>query len=491
MSLNMEPSKEILDITPDTRYIDAVSNSQLGCRRAFAELIDNSFDAGASFVSIDYGKQCITITDDGCGIGDLKNAVRLGSHKAHAKTALGRYGVGLKDAALYFRGILEIASSCKGKVRDLCIDWDRLSGGGKWEAEAHINDATAERCAALGVSTKQGTRITFRNSQKKLDSLPVLVDDLSYTFSPAIESGRQITFTRNGQRYTIPAYKLPELDHATTREDEVNGKRFRVYAGVVPDGQPNPKPGYTIAYKHRVIIDGTSNGCGHYASAHFFAWVELIGDWKLSRNKDGIVEDYEALTERLLSLCQEQLRASSTQTTSVELAGIQSDLSNILNEVFAANVKEKRAGKQNEAGAAVAKDTGRQRQRAERIQDGTRSLVTLRGTRIAVEFVNLGHDREHGRAELHASGPRICLNLAHSMIDQARQQNNRPLLAMTAGTLLATFAIAQSPEVQQKLLPGIAEGNFADRFTQAIALYTKHIAPRAADESKTLEALSA
>ena len=59
------------DFTPDVHLIESMRNTRLGWHDAFAELIDNSFDAGAAQVAIEFSGKSVTIADD-----EAKAAIR-------------------------------------------------------------------------------------------------------------------------------------------------------------------------------------------------------------------------------------------------------------------------------------------------------------------------------------------------------------------------------------------------------------------------------
>ena len=95
-----------MDLSPKTEILTALSQQNLKWEIVLAELVDNSLDAGASRVDIRLGPgKSLSIKDDGVGCKDIAVMVRPGDRQVHETTSLGRYGIGLKDAALFLRGM--------------------------------------------------------------------------------------------------------------------------------------------------------------------------------------------------------------------------------------------------------------------------------------------------------------------------------------------------------------------------------------------------
>jgi hypothetical protein len=118
------------EIPPDPRgMIAGVARYGYTLNDALADLIDNSLDAGARnvaarFVRDDQAVRRIVIADDGRGMdaAQLRSAMQFGVQLSHGRTALGKYGLGLKSASF---------SQCSA-VSVLTRDTDGWVGGRRW-----------------------------------------------------------------------------------------------------------------------------------------------------------------------------------------------------------------------------------------------------------------------------------------------------------------------------------------------------------------------
>lgn len=149
---------------------------------ALADLIDNSIDAKASRISINFfpSKTGLTvrIRDDGEGMTDeaLISAMRpASSNPEHErrKSDLGRFGWGLKSASLSQARILTVATWRNKTV--CCASWDLDNLGDDWEM-TFSEGKEAEDQLAEAIATKSGTEVIWRNCDRILE-----VHDLEYS----------------------------------------------------------------------------------------------------------------------------------------------------------------------------------------------------------------------------------------------------------------------------------------------------------------------
>src|SRR5437763_1879251 len=88
-------------VAPDaTGVLQAISRIGYQLQEAFADLIDNSIDAGARNVRVRFFRDgdrltAIAVADDGSGMdeGTLEEAMRFGSKIKKAEGDLGKYGM--------------------------------------------------------------------------------------------------------------------------------------------------------------------------------------------------------------------------------------------------------------------------------------------------------------------------------------------------------------------------------------------------------------
>lgn len=81
-----------------------LTNQGYEIQTALPEHIDNSLDAGATVVKVDYNKELnyLSITDNGCGMSSetFIECMNLGSDRTYQSTDTGQFGVGMKAGAL-------------------------------------------------------------------------------------------------------------------------------------------------------------------------------------------------------------------------------------------------------------------------------------------------------------------------------------------------------------------------------------------------------
>lgn len=449
-----------VDLTPETHMLIGLHSTSLGWKKCLGELIDNAFDAKATSVAIDFSGRTLVVADNGIGCSEVDAFFRQGKHRS--RNGLGRFGVGLKDAAAWLWGTTEVKSITKDGGVKCSVNWKKLTEGCQWKVNAHHIDKVGDT----------GTRLTFSNIARKSPS-ESLYEELGYTFFPAIESGRQILIRRGNKRpFPVAAFQFPPLDNVIEHSSDINGKEFRVHAGIVQDGHDNPHPGFTIAYKHRVITT-TADGCGSYGTARFVGVVHLGEQWKLSRNKDELVEDASLLAETLHLICKDILIAAADKSRIVTLAGMEEAIASNLQDALVAHKKAQR-GSGDKHGTVNPKDTSRTHSRAEKLQPGHNRMMSKIGSRIAVEFVP--GLCEIGRASFNEDGTLISLSLHNPYVEWAKEHSDTNALTALAATILAIEAANITDEKQRhRLLPEVDDEDIRNRFLFGLSLYTSQV----------------
>jgi hypothetical protein len=110
---------------------------------AIADLVDNSLDADAERVDVDFGLArdgaWVRIADDGVGMTEreLDEAMRYGSSRAYDHGDLGHFGLGLKTASLSQCRQLTVATRTtpRGRIRIRRWDLDRVALADAWILE--------------------------------------------------------------------------------------------------------------------------------------------------------------------------------------------------------------------------------------------------------------------------------------------------------------------------------------------------------------------
>jgi hypothetical protein len=455
-----------VDLTPGVEYLDGLCNANHTFEKTLGEVIDNAFDAGATDVSIDLRKKrSITVSDNGAGCDDLSVMAALGHRKQHKSTKLGRYGLGLKEAAFWWGGILHtlaIQSTCSGVTRELRVDWGRVQKARSWK----VAGALHERAAAVG---DRGTSIRVEPLTKIPSDPSRTISMLGYIYAPAIKQGRTIRVAINGAERLVPKWEPPPFTERVDVEINVLGRKARVIAGIVEGA--NPKPGLTYWHGFRVIIENTTKGCADRSgrrrdASRVCGFVELLDGWVLAKNKDNISDAEDELFAAVYEAIEPLLLRAETASYRMEVAGLKDQAESVVNTLLGRNepnAKARRPGTANKQGTIDPADSDRKHRRAKREQKGS----TFRGTRqhagpLTIQFVRSGPD-ELRAFWADASDGVVWFNQDHPWFDVIRQSST----AVATQALSAWFvAVSQPADVQQSF------GGDAEKFYQAFGKAT-------------------
>lgn len=428
----------IMNLAPDVRgTIESIrSNAKLGWREILGELIDNAFDAGATRVSIISNGRELSVEDDGNGCDDLEKMLTMGRHSRTSTTKLGRYGVGFKDAAWWVGGPTRIETCHSGKLRRIRIDWDAMS------------DWTLERPVVEDGRGQRGTKITFLSMSKERvfpsgDRLESMLGKLAFTYSPAIKQGKQIVFRRGREKpVVLKAFTLPDIVDKIETTLVVDGKTARVVAGIVPEGVANPEPGLIYAHAFRVITHGAL-GCGGLGISRIAGWVDLDDKWRLSRNKDAIV-DAEKLDDAVFEAIESVVRKASQQAMTMKSAEFTTKITSMFRAMLEGlSPKTKRNPTKNPRGATPGGRT-----------EGPRKGRGRAGN-FRIDFMPLG-DGAIGRVDPNGI---VWLADNHTLVAQARNENDVRAIVVLAAMLF----VANDSDKGQPMLPLLRDGSIANR----------------------------
>jgi hypothetical protein len=132
--------------------IDALARIGYSLHDALADIIDNSVDASARhvlvrFIRDDNSVQRIIVVDDGRGMleSELSRAMVFGSNLDHARSDLGKYGIGLKTASF---------SQCQ--TVSVLTSRDGLVSGRRWNVEMIKRGWLCERLDAAACRSMLG-----------------------------------------------------------------------------------------------------------------------------------------------------------------------------------------------------------------------------------------------------------------------------------------------------------------------------------------------
>lgn len=221
-----------INITPNaSKLINSMRWLTYTNETAIADIIDNSFDAGADNVDVLINKDSIVIIDDGCGMTPeiMKEAIKLGSDTEKEQGSLGRFGMGLVTASISMGRKLEVYS------RDLYADSaskvvmsiDHIEKTNNWEG---ISEPVGSAYEDMLASKGHGTIVKIT----QLDSIkaglePLLTKHLRRVFRNFLSAGKNITL--NGVNLTpIDPLNRDLKDTVTMFDDdiEIDGEKVHV-----------------------------------------------------------------------------------------------------------------------------------------------------------------------------------------------------------------------------------------------------------------------
>jgi hypothetical protein len=125
---------------------------------AVADLVDNSLDAKASVICINFEYNeldgMVTITDNGTGMNEemLQTAMNIGSKDPRAKRGaneLGRFGMGLKTASFSLGKRLSVLTKFEGVYYERCWDLDHVSECNEWQLFTSIPEVVKQKMGTI------------------------------------------------------------------------------------------------------------------------------------------------------------------------------------------------------------------------------------------------------------------------------------------------------------------------------------------------------
>ena len=215
-------------------YIESqMSGSNWSAKKAFLELIDNAFDAGATQIEIARTGDCVSITDNGCGT-DVPYCI-VDPHNrqdTHGGRGTGQYGIGGAFAAIFLTnsGRVEATSVHGGTQRGVVADWSSVD-------DATSQFPTKEIHPPRAASAQHGTQVRLYGVTRNRYGEHVkksLVNDLGVLYKPGIMNGINIVI--DGQRVSAPF--TPEMVERPIRLDLTLscGMQFTAVMGLLSPG---------------------------------------------------------------------------------------------------------------------------------------------------------------------------------------------------------------------------------------------------------------
>jgi hypothetical protein len=352
---------------------------------ALAELIDNSVGNGGTNVDVELSPHTVLARDNGVGCTPEMFAalVSLGWHEEdeEADNAVSRYGVGAKDAMLWFGGRTVVASVREGHYQMTDVDWESFRETFDYELPV---EGEAAKKLAIELGLGDHGVVVYAPEHRRQMHASAFADvhkTLGSMFWAAVETGATInvTYCENPKRSKakkiggpLPGKPMPEM--LGEMMDQViqlaDGKTIRLLGGVVSPSVRMSSPGFEYIYGHRVVIEAGGVGSGGMDFERLYVRVFLIGDkedWNVTTNKSGLHDsDEAALEQAVFDACKGVLELAGSQA--VEMLH-DNELMNRVSEGLteAARRHAKRNPKTNQSGAVEPTGDGAEHQQAKKV----------------------------------------------------------------------------------------------------------------------------
>jgi hypothetical protein len=424
---------------PTAELLNSLANARLSIKESFGELLDNALDADAKRVTIEIGpqrqgrNQYLRIEDDGHGCQNLIDMVTLGKHTGHRTTKLGRFGIGVKSAALWLCGAdseLQIRSTHDGSTQDLHVNWRNFAK--RWQINREWMNA---KKAGPG---EHGTAILMRPCVRRIAEGKALEDqirDLGYLYSPGIRHGAQIqirTSRRGSKPFILQPWELPEFEELIETDLVVDGRGLHIRAGIVKFGAMNSRPGLSYAHEFRIIKESCGLGCGGMDYSNICGLVELDSSWELTTHKDDISLHIDELGAAILAVVRPLLEKAATRGHQLQLAAFDQAVERQLNVLLGRPTRKAVRHPGQESGTNEPKRTNRRHRQAREEQPGA-TFGAHHGS-VGFSCKELGLGAGLGRADVSAGW--IILNKSHPFIAAVYDRKNTEALALAALVLL-------------------------------------------------------
>jgi len=442
----------------------SMNAQSLGWNIVIGELVDNSLDADASRVEVRFEKgNTLVVKDDGAGCDDIMKMLTLGLHYRQPTTALGRWGVGLKDTACWLWADMRLVTRHKDVIRRARVNWPQLAKSPDWRIPKPTEEPSV-------YGDDIGTVLTFRNFKKRTANYSKLVEDLSYTFSPALRSGRQILLKSPRQKKitVCSGWIPPVMEKVIEDEFMVGGKGVKIRVGIVPEGVKNKRSGFSFSHRHRIITNSALGSNGHSVS-RICGLVELDRKWVLSKNKTDIVSDQIPLAEAIWVRCGDIIKESAKQARIISNRELEAKVSDALQSLLSPKKKARRDVDSKKNGTKDPTGKGSKHRRAKKVQPGDSLIAKCAAGAFRMEQEsndegNVGHvdipggviylDPNHGRIKHHIESDNTealvdtCMTLLTHEAVETNQRGCFPSMKNNEGfvEILSTILAAQEPE---------------------------------------------
>jgi len=196
-----------VDVTPSVRIYDVLRSSGFNNRTAVGELLDNAVDAGAREIDLyvfeNNGKKNLMVVDDGKGMNfqTLKDSLKLAKEIKMGINELGKFGMGMKTAALSMSAHFEVYTKTATSDKILIADFNIKDIEAKGTFETVIREAAEDEVmffqSKVGRRKKSGTILLVKNCDRLDKTFPAFVKQMEtyigLTYKNYIDKGIRFT----------------------------------------------------------------------------------------------------------------------------------------------------------------------------------------------------------------------------------------------------------------------------------------------------------
>ena len=175
--------REHIDVVAPSprRLVESLRDTGYSHQAAFADIVDNSIAAEASYIAIDieesiFGNEItVSFFDNGNGMDavSIKEAMRYGSEKRPSPKSLGKFGMGLKTASTAFCRKLTVISKQGLAIEARCWDVDLIIECDDWvltKPDVFDYAAQIEKLTQITGTDGSGTVVIWENVDRLINS---------------------------------------------------------------------------------------------------------------------------------------------------------------------------------------------------------------------------------------------------------------------------------------------------------------------------------
>lgn len=421
---------ELVSYSPHPHYMLSMMRANLPWWKALGELVDNAFDHSATRVVIASTAKQIEVQDDGTGIKSIVSAIKLGDHQPSEATALGMYGVGLKDAWLSIGDQIEIVTIHRGVESSVNLSVHDFMPP-DWKAPAPTSKE---------VCTASGTTIRIHLRPRKHRPAPDVWAMLAWVFTPALKQGKQILRRDGNKKSPLAPVDLPPLLDRIADSFDVDGKQVSIDIGIVAENQTVHRGPFWIQYGHRIICN-SSIGAGGYSTLRIAGVIVLGKGWSLTKNKDDLADFSDELADAIETRIKPLLEKAQLLSEEIESSALKLELEGTLNNAIAEAKREKRESTRETVGTVLRKETGRKRKQAEKIHEDKCGSVEIAGPSCKRRGIQFGwaYLDEGIAGQFDPLAKRVDLNIRHPFVSAAKKAVNTLALQSIAVSVLSHY----------------------------------------------------